>query len=191
MQNGPLPEKTSPEAGHPGAAGNQAPWQPMDIASWPQILQQQLAATKKGLIAWTYLKLGEDLLSTKSKASADNERSARANFLRRLFKDLAHPAGTHTFWPVSLPPEQNINANMGDIFWSAMPHLGCRGVIVMGSEAAKIIAPQEKLKPLILVRPRGRFVWVLWEIDTLVATPEKYGQVLVFLRQALRAFVHN
>lgn len=160
--------------------------------AWPEVWRTMLSATKKGLFAWTYLGLGQDLHDAKKPggdAAREKQRLARGNFLRRLLADLGHPAGTHTFWPLDMPVDKG-NMPRGDIFWSALQLLGCRGVVVMGSAAAKIIVPDEKLKPLMQLRKHGMFIWILRDIDDLTNAPEKYAPVPAFLRKAFTPFVH-
>lgn len=83
----------------PPAGQSQASWRPLPPHVWPAPWQERLAATRPGLVLWTYWKLGQDLGGLQ-----DEGHAARRAFFRRLLADLGHPGGTHTFWPACLPP---------------------------------------------------------------------------------------
>lgn len=164
----------------------------------PEPWGSRLAATRPGRVAWTYWALGQDLAAGAAKGSPDGEeaqaRAARRAFLARLLRDLAHPAGTHTFWPACMPGAAQADAAGGDTpdfaahpeaFWSGAAHLGCRAVIVMGSAAVRALGLPGNARPLSQLRWRGQHVLVLWEVDSLAQDAARFGPTLAFLRQAL------
>lgn len=177
-----------------------------DLASWPAPWQKRLAAARPGLVAWTYWKLGEDVSGALSNAPSaatgataenacgtTNERTGRRDFFRRLFDDLGHPAGTHTFWPLCLPalsPDEGFTPN-APLFWAGAAALGARGVVVMGSAATKALGLPPSLRPLQQTRVHGLLVWVLWDVDYLLRDAQHYGPMSAFLRQALRPVVRS
>lgn len=179
------PPREEPPAA-PAAGGR---WRPLPHAELPEPWRRRLAATRPGLVAWTYWNLGPDL------AAADNDRreesgaqarAARRAFLGRLLRDLAHPAGTHTFWPVCLPEAAGPPfAAHPDAFWSGAVHLGCRAVIVMGSAAVRALGLPGAARPLGQLRWRGQLVLVLRDVDALAQDMSRYGPTLAFLRQGL------
>lgn len=166
-----------------------AAWRSVPAAQWPENWKKRLGATKKGRIAWTYWNLGFDLEAVACGKEEAAKRKCRGEFLRSIFQDLGYPAGTHTLWPVCLPDDDG-NANP-DIFWSGGRELGFRGVVIMGSAAARPLLQRQGLKPLTQLRHAGQSVWILWEIDHLATAPEIYQRALVFLRPALRNFLQR
>ncbi|GFH62552.1 MAG: conserved hypothetical protein [Candidatus Desulfovibrio kirbyi] len=160
------------------------PWRPTPQKDWPAPWRTQLAATRPGLIVWTYWKLGEDL------RIAPNV--ARRAFFQKLLTELRHPAGTHTFWPHCLPDSDTASGTRclpnAEIFWSGAHALGARGVVVMGSDAMSALALPSDLPPLshLHYRERGQFVYVLHCIDTLIREETRHKGMLAFLRRSLR-----
>ncbi|MDD4702118.1 MAG: hypothetical protein PHI96_07845, partial [Desulfovibrio sp.] len=165
------------------------PWRPLPPHVWPLPWRQQLEKTRPGLVLWTYWNLGLDLSDPQAEG-----RQERRGFLQKLLQDLAHPAGTHTFWPAGLPaapedrPPGQDDALMphADAFWSGASRLGARGVVVMGSAAVKALGLPPGLRPMQQTRYKGHMVWVLWDVDYLQREDQRYASMLAFLRQALR-----
>ena len=162
----------------------------------PEPWGSRLAATRPGRVAWTYWALGQDLAAGKGAPDGEEAqaRAARRAFLARLLRDLAHPAGTHTFWPACLPPMPAGAAQSGgeaafaahaDAFWSGAAHLGCRAVIVMGSAAVRALGLPARSRPLAQLRWLGQLVLVLWDVDALAGDEARYAPTLAFLRQGL------
>lgn len=189
-------EGPPPHAGAP--AGASARWRPLAADALPHAWQKRLAATRPGLVAWTYWNLTQDLSAAGGSAGEEDAggeaRSARRAFLGRLLRELAHPAGTHTFWPACMPGAARADAAGGDApdfaahpeaFWSGAAHLGCRAVIVMGSAAVRALGLPGTARPLSQLRWRGQHVLVLWEVDSLAQDAARFGPTLAFLRQAL------
>lgn len=173
-------------------------WQPLPTHVWPESWQQRLQSTRPGLVAWTYWNLGADLCAAQqqSKLPQDGaeERKARRAFLQRLLANLGHPLGTHTFWPACLPIEeggQTVFRPHADAFWSGLTALGVRGVVVMGSAAARALDLPSGLRPLQQTRHRGHLVCVLWDVEYLLDEPQRYAPMLAFLQQALRPFARR
>lgn len=186
----PRPAPPAPRA-KPQAESPTPRWRPGDPAQWPKIWRNHFNGAKKGLIAWTYQTLGDDLAAGKNKNTApDAGRTARGNFFRKIFRDFGYSAGTHVFWPASLPGYAADVAETRNIYWSALYHLGCRGVVIMGSTAAKLLVDSKSLKPLTMIRQHNQFIWILWETNTLARSPELYQSALEFLRRSFRQFLH-
>lgn len=189
----PRPPASAPAASVPSASRPEQPpraptapessaasWQPLAPALWPAPWQERLARTRPGLVAWTYWHLGSDLQD-----GAQPGKAERGAFFRRIFQDLGHPQGTHTFWPVCLPAEAGEPQANADIFWSGLQALRSRGVIIMGSVAARAAGLPGKLEPLSHRRFRGRLVWILRDVDNMIGDEARYVQMRAFLRNAL------
>lgn len=159
-------------------------WRPLAPALWPAPWQDRLARTRPGLVAWTYWNLGSDLCDGGQPGKAE-----RGLFFRRLLQDLGHPQGTHTFWPVCLPSDDRSLRADADIFWSGLQALKARGVILMGSAAARAAALPGRLEPLTHRVFRGRRVWILRDVDLMLDDAARYGQMLAFLQNALQSFL--
>lgn len=173
-------------------------WKPLPLEKWPAQWQRQLSRTRKGRFAWTYMDLGADLLSSNfendgsgSQEEARKLRGQRAQCLRKIFADLGHPAGTHTFWPIAIPDNADSNEEPvnTDCFWSGLERLECRGVIIMGSPAAYAAMGTKDLKPLSQLFKFGKLVWILWEAHVLGANPVVYSKAITFLRRSLANFI--
>ena len=188
-------ERRAPQASAPQGASPR--WRPLAAEALPPDWQGRLSATRPGLVAWTYWNLAQDLAAAGGSApgedAAAQARSARRAFLARLLRELAHPAGTHTFWPACMPGAAQPAAAAGqqdftahpEAFWSGAAHLGCRAVIVMGSAAVRALGLPGNARPLSQLRWRGQHVLVLWEVDSLAEDAARFGPTLAFLRQAL------
>ena len=71
-----------------------------------------------------------------------------------------------------------------DVFWSGARQLRARGVVVLGSVAGQAAGLPGGLRPLQQLRHRGQLVWVLWDVENLLAQEQRYASMLAFLRQA-------
>lgn len=185
-QSGQAGQTRPPLARHSGNAEDSMDgenWLPLPPHAWPGPWREHLDSVKPGLVLWTYWNLGQDLCDSQAEG-----RAGRRVFLRRLLTDLGHPAGTHTFWPACLPdcPSAGEYLPNADVFWSGARRLGARGVVVMGSAAAKALGLPGGLRPLQQTRHYGHLVWVLWDVDYLLHEDQRYAAMLAFLRQALR-----
>lgn len=163
-----------------GAEPSAAAWQPLAPALWPAPWQERLARTRPGLVAWTYWHLGGDL-----QEGAQAGKAERGAFFRRILQDLGHPQGTHTFWPVCLPDAAGEPQANAAVFWSGLQALRSRGVIIMGSVAARAAGLPGKLEPLTHRMFRGRLVWILRDVDNMIGDEARYVQMRAFLRKAL------
>lgn len=180
---------SQPASGGRADVASGHPWKPLPPHVWPAPWRQQMEKTRPGLVLWTYWSLGLDLCDPQAKG-----RLERRAFLQKLLQDLAHPAGTHTFWPAGMPsaPEDRTPGMdeglmpHADAFWSGTSRLGARGVVVMGSAAVKALGLPPGLRPLQQTRYRGHMVWVLWDVDYMQREDQRYASMLAFLRQALR-----
>ena len=180
-------------SGQPADQGKAAAWLPLPPHVWPSPWQTRLEQTRPGPVLWTYWNLGPDMCDPQTPG-----RLERRQFLQRLLQDLGHPAGTHTFWPSCLPPDpaalpaadpqQQNSPYMAnpDVFWSGAMQLKARGVVVMGSAAARAVALPGGLRPPQQIRHRGKLVWVLWDVDNLLQFDQRYASMLALLRDALR-----
>ena len=157
-----------------------ASWQPLAPALWPAPWQELLARTRPGLVAWTYWHLGSDLQD-----GAQAGKAERRDFFRRILQDLACPQGTHTFWPVCLPAAAGEPQADAGMFWSGLQALRSRGVIIMGSAAARASGLPGPLQPLTQRMVRGRLVWILPDVDRLIGDASGYSTMRAFLRKAL------
>ena len=165
--------RPAPAAASPKTADALPPQQ------WPAPWQERLHATRPGHVLWTYWALGEDLCGTPN--------PARRDMLRRLLADLAHPAGTHCFWPVALPGEDGLMPN-GEVFWAAAGLLKARAIVVMGSPAVKVLGLPAGLRPFQQTRHRGKLIVVLRDMDALAEEQQHYESVRAFLKEALAPF---
>lgn len=189
----PAPQR--PEAAPPPAVQRTTvrdAWKPVPQQQWPQPWQERLPLTRHGRVGWTYRHLGADLLGNGPDEPGQDvpcTMQDRREFFRRMISDLRYPAGTHTFWPVCMPlsaapdaPEQT----SPDAFWSGLRQLGARGVVIMGSAAAKAAGLPGGLRPLQTLFFRGFRVLVLWDMANLVRQEARYASILAFLRSSLQ-----
>ncbi|MBO4301263.1 MAG: hypothetical protein J5861_06635 [Desulfovibrio sp.] len=71
------------------------------------------------------------------------------------------------------------------IFWSGVHCLEARGVVIMGSAAAEAAGLRQKFQPLQQILHNGHFVWMLWDVDTIINLEQRYNSVLAFLKNSL------
>lgn len=165
----------------------QAPqFRPVPREQWPAIWQEQFAHTRPGKIAWTYWHLAADLLGERHPAFSEEGRAARRKVMGRLLADLGHKAGTHTFWPAQMDLHGG-DAEAG-VFWSGLKALGCRALLIFGSQAAWPLLNTRSMRPLTDRRHNGVFVYILNDMDRLSADESQYRQSVVWLRSCLRMF---
>lgn len=165
-------------------------FKPVAVESWPAIWQEQFQKTRRGLFAWTYWTLGDDLLAARGLCQAKEGKAKRSQLMQTLLRELGHPAGTHTFWPAHLDNSAEPVASP-EIFWSGVKALGCRGVIIMGSNAASKLMPQKGLRPLQQWRLYGQIVWILNDLDRIELHSDNFQRVLLFLKQAMKPFIRR
>ena len=183
----PLAPQPAPEAPRKTPA-----WRLLPLEEWPAQWRERLAQSRKGRFAWTYMDLGADLLrrgAGDEEGEAASQRRLRGDCLRRLFADLGHPGGTHAFWPIALPDQNGALAPNVDCFWSGLERLECRGVVILGSQAAQAALGTKDLKPLTQLFKCGKLVWILWEAHVMAGNPAAYAKALAFLRRSLANFI--
>ena len=154
---------------------------------WPLVWQERLKKTRVAPVVWTYWELGLDLCGTPD--------PKRREFLQDLLKDLAHPPGTHSFWPVSLPGQggdggQQLEAN-APVFWEGVKLLRCRVVMIMGPQVLHALALPDRMlamRPFQQHRYQGRLLVVLPAPETFIQEPQRIQALREFLRQALAPF---
>lgn len=157
-----IPKREEPRETVAPAARNEAVLRPIPVNEWPEAWRDLFAKTKKGKIAWTYRRLGADLIAANRRDDADfGPRSKRGQFLRRVLGALRHPGGTHTFWPAQLDAEEPDP----EIYWSGLKALGCRGAIVMGESYAKALTASPLASQYALISWRNLRILVLPGID--------------------------
>ena len=157
-------------------------------ALWSPAWQERLKKTRSAPVVWTYWELGRDLCGEPD--------SKRRELLRELLQDLAHPPGTHSFWPLALPgqgvdEEQALQAN-APVFWEGVRLLHGRAVVIMGSQALRSLALPDRLlelRPFQQVRHQGSLLIVLPSPDMLIRESQRIQALREFLRQALAPFV--
>ena len=158
-----------------------------DPADWPVDWQECLKKTRVTPVVWTYWELGRDLYGTPD--------PQRREFLQELLQHLAHPPGTHSFWPLALPSrsgdgEQELVANT-PVFWEGVKLLRSRAVLIMGSQALRSLALPDHmlaLRPFQQVRHQGKLLIVLHSPDMLIRESQRMHALREFLRQALAPF---
>lgn len=183
--------RISPESAPAQAKRQAVPFKSLRPELWPLIWQKQLMQAKTAKIAWTYWKLGEDLQKASASESHDSSaRKERGALLRRFFTELALPGGTHTFWPAALPDENGNLAANPQVFWSGILELNCRGVVILGSQAARPLLPERVIRPLDELRMAGRIVWILRDPDALARNDSWFSLSVSLLRNAFRIYLH-
>jgi hypothetical protein len=152
--------------------------------SWPSVWRERLQKTRPAPLIWTYWELGLDLCGTPD--------PQRRDLFQDLLRDLAHPPGTHSFWPPALPvrdgKEHVANA---PVFWEGVRLLRGRAVIIMGTQALHALALPDcmlAMHPFQQIRHQGRQLIVLPPPNTLIQEVRRMQALREFLRQALAPF---
>lgn len=188
-QSGSRPQTPQREAPAKAATPRQPPFTPLLPELWPMEWQKKLMTTPRAKIAWTYWKLNDDLTAGTPGGAEAAARKKRGLLLRDMFRDLDMPRGSHTFWPACLPDEEGCLAANPQVFWSGILELNCRGVVILGSQAASRLLPQKGLRPLEELRMAGKLAWILRDPDALLANESWYSLALSFLRNAFRTHI--
>ncbi|MBO4318429.1 MAG: hypothetical protein J5855_09190 [Mailhella sp.] len=130
-------------------------------------------------VLWTYPGLEDDLTG-----NVDPERQL---LVRSLIKDLAHPVGTHYFWPFRLSGRDPEPA----MFWAGVSLAAPRIALIMGEEAWEALVPGKKL-PVFGIDMRKRLhVIRLFGTAEMPPGSNNYKAALAFLRVYLRFAVNN
>lgn len=172
-------EETPPEEAR-SAAPSMPPLKPEE--EWPALWRERLKATRPGRVAWTYARLGQDLLGERTEGLDD-----RRAFIGRLLRDMNHPVGTHTFWPVCLH-EEGAMKSAPEIFWSGIALLGARFVMVLGEDAAASLALPSPLPVFQQTVWRGVLISAFPGVDALLCDEANYAAMLSMVREKLRRF---
>ena len=169
--------------------GPHLPVQRVLSGTLPPIWAERLAATRRGLIVWTYAELGQDLLGVQSEGLA-----ARRAFLGQLLKDMNNPAGTHTFWPVTLPQDPGQSGaqpsgapfvSNADAFWTGVGKLGARAVVALGEPAVQALDLPAPLPLMQQTRYNGALVLPVRDVAELLANTVLYRTTLTYVRTFL------
>lgn len=177
-----LAAASRPDQARPAQAPAASPPQP---EQWPTLWQQRLKLAKRGLVAWTYLELGQDLLQTPLAPEAEKERDTRRKIIAWFLGGLKHPQGTHTFWPLILGDD----TPRTDLFWAGLRRLGCQCLLIFGSPAASAILQKKGLAPMQCHYMNNTAILVL---RALTGMDSRQGQdALRWLRQSLRPYVRS
>ncbi len=152
-----------------------------DPSSWPEIWQKRLKATAVTPVIWTYAALKDDLGGAPS--------PARREFFKKLFKDLGHPPGTHSFWPFVLR-RNGEDDERPDIFWQAMRLRRARALVLVDAQTLKALDLPQSLQPLHFIRKNGLHILMAGDIDGLIGEEAgRYEALSGFLRHNLRAYI--
>jgi len=158
-----------------------------DSALWPSPWQERLAKTRSAPVLWTYWELGRDLSGTPD--------PQRRGLVMDLLQELAHPSGTHSFWPVALPgrgKDGELEAN-ATVFWEGVRLLRSRAVMIMGTELLRFLALPDSLlalRPFQQDRHQGSALIVLPAPGDMLNLAKQRMQALrEFLRQTLALYV--
>jgi hypothetical protein len=171
----------------PAARTTPAPVRDTQEIIWPAAWRERLKKTRFAPVIWTYWELGLDLCGTPD--------PQRRELLQELLRDLAHPSGTHSFWPPALPAqdgsgEHELEAN-APVFWEGVRLLRSRAVMIMGTQALRVLALPDRmlaLHPFQPIRYQGRLLILLPSPDELIHEARRMQTLREFLRQALAPF---
>ncbi len=176
----------------PSQASTQTPQAPpkssgerasLALDQWPHPWQERFAQTKPARVIWTYWNLGHDLCGEAS--------TERRTFLRRILQDLKHPAGTHSFWPHTLPsptaPEQ-LQPNI-PVFWSGVRQLGARVLVILGEDSAQKLGYEPFEAPFKEFHKQGKLVILVKDMDMLMHNTKTYTTLMQYLRIQLRQYL--
>lgn len=149
--------------------------------AWPpawQALRSRRPLPPRPLVCWTYAGLGPDLTG--------NPDPQRKELVARMIRGLAHPGGTHVFWPFDLPGEALLSEDMqATLFWSGEALLHTRALLVMGSDARDALK-LPKIGPYCQTMVRGRLFIQLPQPRNLAEKPDAFSQAMAFLSGLLR-----
>ncbi len=153
------------------------------MEQWPHTWQERFRQTKPARVVWTYDTLGHDLCGQAS--------NTRRELLRDILKDLGHPSGTHSFWPISLPDgnePQNLITNV-PVFWAGVRQLEARVLIVLGQSAATTLGYQAYDAPFKEFKSQDKLVFLTRDIETLIKKDHSYTLIIQYLRSHLRQYL--
>ncbi len=142
--------------------------------------QDRLHRTKAARVLWTYWNLGNDLCG-----QASPERRA---LLQQILRDLKHPVGTHSFWPIALPEQGVLTPNI-PAFWEGAEHLGARVLIVLGDDAAEALGFPLTSIPIKQLKHRGMAIILAKDMDVLIQNPQMYTRTMTYLHPFLTQYL--
>ncbi len=153
---------------------------------WPKQWQDCFYKIRSAYVLWTYWALGDDM------GGAPN--AERRALLQRFLKDLNHPSGTHAFWPVAMPVSQGESRELvfhNEIFWSGVRLLKARALVIFGEKATTALGLQASSKPFMTIRRQQYRIYILPDVDTLCAQPQRYDGICAFLQGQLDGFARK
>lgn len=152
---------------------------------WPPVWADLLKKTRAAPVLWTYPELGQDLCGTPD--------PRRRGLVQGILRELAHPPGTHCFWPVALPADSGTGLRPdAALFLEGARLLKSRAILVMGSSTLRSLDPPLELldlRPFMQTRWEGRLLIMLHSAETFIAEPQRVGALCQFLRRALAPFI--
>ena len=169
-------EKSRAAASRSVAAPPEAP-EIIPLEKWSapwQDLWRRHKIPPRPLVVWTYPGLGEDLTG--------HPDAGRRRVMRSILEGLAHPSGTHVFWPHRLPGE----GDAAPVFWSAVGMLSPRAVMVLGSESRDALGLPRSMRPYAHRMLWGRLVVQLHRPESLASDDALLSSTQAFLASVLR-----
>ena len=162
----------------------------------PKVWADLLQKSRPGRIAWTYYQLGADLLDSTqgvlpaAKDMGENTLEQRRGLLKRFIQELGYPSGTHTFWPHHLSEDfygddSDSIAREHDYFWRGISHLGCRYLIVLGSDSAAALFPKQKMEAKMKLFMNGLLIYFIGDIPSLLNNTIFFQSEVNFLKTEL------
>ena len=173
----PEPQAPEPQPAGPARTAQDDAFPP---DRWPAYWQALIKKTPpRPSLVWTYPSLSRDL--------GGDADAAHREFLRRLLGDIALPKGSHAFWPLNRYPygegesEQSVDARL---FLSGVSVLNPDSVILMCGQAPPELG-LAGLRPLLPSLVQGRRFVVTPHVDDLIGQPQRYAQLITFLKATL------
>lgn len=130
--------------------------------SWRDLLKRspQPVAGRRARIVWSYAALSDDY--------GGRANPARRAMLQQLLRDLALPAGSHGFWPLTPPPYDSPAGDPApDFFHSGIAALNPSVVVLFGAVSPALRLPT--LVPLVPDMVLGRSFVRVQDVEALSA----------------------
>lgn len=159
------PRPESPRSETPRAEGVRAapdletPPEVMPVNAWPEDWKTLLAKSPSSpKVVWTYAAMSDDY--------GGRSNPVRRAFLQRLLKDLAMPAGSNAFWPMSAPPFDTPCKDVDPLFFhSGLAALNPKVVAFLGDVPEALRLP--RLLPMVPGLFQGRRLVRVQSVETL------------------------
>ena len=151
------------------------------VEQWPTpwlALKNRRPLPARPQVLWTYAGLGEDL--------SGRPDEDRRRVIVRMLTELRHPAGTHVFWPFSLPGAEPMGES--SLFWSGVKLLDPRVLLLFGSDTRDALGMPKTLLPFCQERVYGRLVVQLPRPQALAVDEAAFQRVLAFLASLHRFY---